>query len=231
MSDRRSLVSKMISRTAVWTAINAVLLFGAAGTVRWPEGWIYLVLVSGLGLVSGLVIAKHDPALLEERLGSPVQKRQKGWDKILLSAFFVLWMLQYVVAGLDAVRLRLSDMSGWLEGLGAAGIVLGLYVFHIVMRANTFAAPVVKIQTERKHQVISTGPYAVVRHPMYGGAVALILGTGLLLGSWWTVALGVVLIGLLAIRAVLEENTLKRELDGYEAYVARVRYRLIPWVW
>jgi protein-S-isoprenylcysteine O-methyltransferase Ste14 len=231
MSDTSALVSKMVSRTVVWTVINAVLLFGAAGTVNWPEGWIYLVLVSGLGLASGLVIARHDPALLEERLGSPVQKQQKGWDKILLSAFFALWILQYVVAGFDAVRFRLSDMPIWLETLGAAGIVVGLYIFHVVMRANTFAAPVVKIQTERKHRVISSGPYAYVRHPMYGGAIALILGTGFLLGSWWAVGLGVVLIALLAARAVLEENTLMRELDGYDAYARRVRYRLIPGIW
>ena len=156
---------------------------------------------------------------------------QKGWDKILLSVFFVLWLAQYPVAGLDAVRFKTSDMPVWLEAAGAFGVAFGIYAFHVVMRANTFAAPVVKIQTERSHHVVSTGPYAYVRHPMYGGAIALIFGTGLLLGSWYATALGVILILLLAGRSVLEEETLKRELEGYEAYAARVRSRLIPGIW
>ncbi len=222
---------KMVSRTAVWLALNAALLFVPAGTWRWPEAWIYLALFGGLGLWSGLIIAQHDPALLEERLKPVVQKDQKGWDKILLSVFFVLWLAQYPIAGLDAVRFRISEMPVWLEVVGALGVAFGLYAFHVVMRTNTFAAPVVKIQTERKHHVISTGPYAYVRHPMYTGAIALILGTGLLLGSWYALALGVVLIALLAYRAVREEDTLKQELDGYGDYAVRVRWRLVPGVW
>jgi len=228
MADDTSLVSKMLVRTAIWTVFSAALLFVPAGTLFWPEGWIYLVLICGLGLVSGLIIAERDPELLKERMGSPVQKDQKGWDKILISVFFALWLVQYVVAGLDAVRFHTSDVPIWLKVLGAAGIVVGLYVFHVVMLTNTFAAPVVKIQTDRKQHVISSGPYAYVRHPMYGGAIALILGTGLLLGSWWAFALGIVLIALLSYRAVLEEETLKRELDGYADYAQRVRFRLIP---
>lgn len=229
MQDGQSLVSRLVVRTAIWTVLTAALLFVPAGTLDWPEAWVYLLLVCGLGLVSGLIIAKHDPELLKERMGSPVQKDQKGWDKILLSVFFGLWLVLHVVAGLD-MRFHASDVPIWLRAVGAAAIVFGLYVFHIVMMTNTFAAPVVKIQTERKHSVISVGPYAYVRHPMYGGAIALILGTGLLLGSWWAVALGVVLILVLAGRCMLEEETLKRELDGYDVYARRVHYRLIPGV-
>jgi protein-S-isoprenylcysteine O-methyltransferase Ste14 len=231
MLGHPSIVRKLIIRTVIWTVLTALLLFLPAGTVNWPEGWIYLLLVCGLGLVSGLVIAKHDPALVNERLAPPVQSNQEGWDKILLSVFFALWLMQYVVAGLDAERYHLSEMPTWLKAAGAAGILFGLYVFHIVMRANTFAAPVVKIQVERKQYVISTGPYAVVRHPMYGGAIGLILGTGLLLGSWWAVGLGCVLVLLLACRAVLEEEMLTRELEGYAAYAQRVRYRMIPGIY
>lgn len=228
MERPESVARKLVSRTGIWLVINAALLFIPAGSLRWPEAWIYLALIGGIGLWSGFIIAKHDPALLRERMRSPVQRDQKGWDKILTSALFVLWLTQYVVASLDAVRFRTSDMPAWLEVVGAAGVAFGLYVFHIVVRANTFAAPVVKIQHERKHHVISTGPYAYVRHPMYSGAVVLIFGTGLLLGSWYAVALGVVITGLLACRAVLEEQTLKRELEGYAAYAA---HRLVPGVW
>lgn len=231
MPTSSDVTTQLVGRTAVWTAICAGLLFLAAGTIYWPEGWIYLALVCGLGLISGLIIARRDPDLLKERMGSPIQKDQKGWDKILLLVFIVLCLSQPVVAGLDAVRFRMSEMPAALEVAGAVAIVAGFYVFHIVMRANTFAAPVVKVQTERAHRVISTGPYAYVRHPMYGGAIPLMLGTGLLLGSWPAVGFGVILVLLLAIRAVLEEETLKRELEGYAAYAERVRYRLVPGVW
>lgn len=225
------LVSELVTRTIVWAVLAGALLFGAAGTVRWPEGWILLVLVCGLGLFSGLVIVRHDPALVQERLRSPIQEGQKSWDKILLSLFLLLSLVQYAVSGLDAVRFRTSDMPAGLKLTGALGIVAGLYLNHIALLANTFAAAVVKVQAERKQQVVAAGPYAYVRHPMYAGAIPLLLGTGLLLGSWWGVAIGFVLIVLLACRAVLEEGTLKRELDGYEAYAARVRYRLVPGVW
>jgi protein-S-isoprenylcysteine O-methyltransferase Ste14 len=160
-----------------------------------------------------------------------VQKQQKSWDKVLLPVFFVLWLGQYVVAGLDAVRFEWSHVPFLLKVVGALGVAFGFYVFHVVMRTNTFAAPVVKIQAERKHHVISTGPYAYVRHPMYGGAIASTLGAPLLLGSWWGVAVGAVTIAVLALRAVLEEETLKRELEGYAAYAERVRFRLLPGVW
>ncbi|MGE3227969.1 MAG: isoprenylcysteine carboxylmethyltransferase family protein [Hyphomicrobium sp.] len=231
MSTTSDVTVQLVTRTLVWSVLSAALLFIPAGTLAWPEGWIYLTLACGLGLLSGLILAKHDPALLKERLGSPVQKEQKGWDKLLISVFIVLFLAMYVVAGLDAVRFGISHMPVWLEGIGAAGVLFGSYVFHIVMLTNTFAAPVVKIQTERKHAVISSGPYAYVRHPMYGGAIALILGTGLLLGSWYAVAIGVAAILLLAYRSVLEEETLKRELEGYAAYAERVRHRMVPGLW
>ena len=150
---------------------------------------------------------------------------------MLISIFFALWMSQYVLIGLDAVRFHWSDVPLWLQVVGGLGIAFGFYACHVVLMTNTFAAPVVKIQSERKHQVISNGPYAYVRHPMYSGAVWLIVGTPLLLGSWYGLLWSAALIALLGYRAVLEENTLKAELEGYDAYAARVRYRLVPGVW
>jgi protein-S-isoprenylcysteine O-methyltransferase Ste14 len=161
----------------------------------------------------------------------PIQKEQKSWDKVLLAIFFALWMSQYVINGLDAVRFHWSDVPLWLQVAGALGIAVAFYAVHVVMMTNTFAAPVVKIQSERKHQVISTGPYAYVRHPMYAGAVLLIVGTPLLLGSWYGLIWAAAMIAILGVRAVKEENTLKAELEGYDAYAARVRYRLVPGVW
>jgi protein-S-isoprenylcysteine O-methyltransferase Ste14 len=230
MAFSPSLVVRMLVQTAIWLGITGALLFVSAGTLAWPQAWIFLAELGILGLVSGFAIGRRDPALLRERMASPIQKDQKSWDKILISVFFALWMSQYVLIGLDA-RYQWSHVPLWLQVAGALAIGFGLYAFHAVLKANTFAAPVVKIQSERKHQVVSTGPYAYVRHPMYAGAMPLIIGTPLLLGSWWGLVWGAALVALLGFRAVLEEDTLKAELEGYEAYAARVRYRLVPGVW
>jgi protein-S-isoprenylcysteine O-methyltransferase Ste14 len=231
MPANRNLVARMLIQTVVWLAVTAALLFISAGTVRWPQAWIYLAEIGVLGLVSGFAIGKRDPALLRERMAAPIQKGQKSWDKIVILVLFSLWMSQYVVIGLDAMRFRWSEVPLWLQVAGGLAIAFGLYAFHVVLETNTFAAPVVKIQSERKHQVISTGPYAYVRHPMYAGAVPLIVGTPLLLGSLYGLIWAAAMIALLGFRAVLEEDTLKAELEGYDAYAARVRYRLVPKVW
>src|SRR5262245_29173382 len=230
MSADRSVVRRLLVQTAVWLAITAALLFIPAGTFRWPEAWVYIVGIGTIGLVSAMAIARRDPDLLRERIRAPVQRDQKAWDKILLSLFMLLSFAQYVVCGLDH-RFGASNVPLWLKVVGAGGIVLGFYAFHIVLRANTFAAPVVKIQAERKHRVIDTGPYAYVRHPMYAGFIPMALGTPLLLGSRYGFALAFILIAILSVRAVLEEETVRSELEGYEAYAARVRYRLVPYIW
>jgi protein-S-isoprenylcysteine O-methyltransferase Ste14 len=231
MAASSSIIQRMLVQTVIWLTVTGAILFASAGTLDWPQAWILLAAYGGLGLLSGLAISRHDPELLRERMRGPIQKGQKSWDKVLLSIFFALWMTQYVVCGLDAVRFHLSDVPLWLQVAGALAIALGYYAFHVVIMTNTFAAPVVKIQSERKHQVISTGPYAYVRHPMYAGAVLLILGTPLLLGSWYGLIWAAAMIAILALRAVKEENTLKAELEGYDAYAARVRYRLVPGIW
>jgi protein-S-isoprenylcysteine O-methyltransferase Ste14 len=129
------------------------------------------------------------------------------------------------------VRFGWSHMPLWLQVLGAVAIAVSMYIMFLIMRTNSFAAPVVKIQAERGHRVVSDGPYAVVRHPMYGGTLLLIAGIPLLLGSWLGLAFAPLIVLLFAVRAVMEERTLMAELPGYTDYAARVRYRLIPGVW
>lgn len=114
--------------------------------------------------------------------------------------------------------------------MGALGIAISMYFNYLTFRANTFAASVVKIQKERKQVVISTGPYAYVRHPMYTGAVFYFFGTPLVLGSWYGLIFSFLLSVLLAYRAYLEEQILRKELEGYGAYMKQVPYRLIPYI-
>ena len=222
--------------TKVWIGfargilISAVPLFGAAGTLRWPAAWAYLVLIFGPGLLITLELAKRDPALLEERMKPVIQKDQPLWDRILITTFLALWLGWFVLMGLDA-RYGWSAMPVWLQWIGAAGVLLTMWIWFLIFRENTFLAPVVKIQKERGHKVISSGPYAIVRHPMYAAALVFFAATALLLGSWYGLAGALLLAAWLVVRTALEDRELKHGLAGYTDYAARVRYRLVPLIW
>jgi protein-S-isoprenylcysteine O-methyltransferase Ste14 len=229
--SHRALMRKFFRRTVGSLVFLGLILFGAAGTLAWPEAWIYLALAAAMSFAGGLWLARHDPALLAERLGSLIQRDQKPWDKAVMAVMLALWVGWLALMGLDAERYHWSEVPLGLQVLGLVLIGLGSYVIWLTLRANSFAAPVIKIQTERGHRVATTGPYAYVRHPMYAGALLFIAGVPLLLGSWWGLAAGPVLAVLIAFRAVLEERTLKAELEGYADYAGRVRFRLVPYLW
>jgi len=226
--------AELIARTAIWLAALAAVLLLAAGTPRWPAAWLYLAELGGCSLASGLWLAKHDPALLAERLRPPIQRRQERqerWDKLFIAAALIVWLAWLVLITLDAERYRWSALPLWLRIAGALGLLLSMALVHRTFQENKFTAPVVAIQTERGHRVVATGPYRLVRHPLYAGAVLNFFATPLMLGSWLGLAATPLLIAGLAVRAVLEERTLSAKLAGYAAYRQSVRYRLIPGVW
>jgi len=216
---------------ALEALIFSALLFGAAGTIRWPAAWAYLIIFFIAALWITLLLARHDPALLAERMKLPVQKGQPLWDKILILPMIVAWCVWLVLMGLDAVRFRWSAMPLWLQCAGGALIVLSFWMFARVCRENPFLTAVVKIQTERGHRVISTGPYAAVRHPLYAAMLIYLPANALLLGSWYGLAASFVFSAGLVFRTAMEDRELRRGLAGYTEYAARVRYRLIPFVW
>jgi protein-S-isoprenylcysteine O-methyltransferase Ste14 len=209
----------------------AALLFGGAGTWRWPEAWIFLLLFFGAATALTIWLARHDPALLDERMKSPVQKDQPIWDRIFLLSMAPLFFTWLGVMGLDAVRFPGAVFPLWLKALRAAALLLAYAGLFRVFRENTFLAPVVKIQQGRGQHVISTGPYAVVRHPMYAFAALLLLATPILLGSLYGVGGAVILLLFMSVRIPLEERALLRGLPGYADYMRRVRYRLLPGIW
>jgi protein-S-isoprenylcysteine O-methyltransferase Ste14 len=205
------------------------MLFGAAGTVRWLAGWTFFGFFFGGCVLVTRWLLVHDPALVEERMR--VGKNQKAWDKLFLGLIYVFFLAWYLVMPLDAVRFRWSHVPLWLQAAGVALTAASFRVFFVTFRENPFLSGVVRIQEERGHVVITTGPYRVVRHPMYAGALLLFVGAPLWLGSWWGVAVGAGFSLLMAARAVLEERTLARELPGYDDYRRKVRHRLLPYVW
>jgi protein-S-isoprenylcysteine O-methyltransferase Ste14 len=225
------MIASLVIKTLIWLAFMAMLLFVPAGTIWWPQAWLLLLELGVTGLLIGGWLYVHDPALLAQRMGSPVQREQPAWDRIFMVCVLLFFCAWLAVMGLDAVRFRASHVPVWAQGVGAAAILASQYVFWLVFRANSYAAPVVKIQKDRGHAIATTGPYAYVRHPMYAGAILLLLGIPLLLGSWYGLGLAPVLMVGFAIRAVLEERTLSAQLPGYADYAARVRYRFVPLIW
>ena len=223
--------ARLILQSGVWIALMAVLLFWPAGNWLWPQGWAFLGIFTAGSAVFCLWLFRRDPALLLSRLQPVVQQGQARWDKIFMACAVLAWNLWLVLMALDAQRWRTSSMPIWLEVVGGALIVAGFGATMPVFAANSFAAPVVKIQEERGHHLIDTGPYAIVRHPMYASALLYIVGVPLLLGSWLGLAVVPLFVMGLAPRAVREENLLKQELPGYAGYMTRVRWRLVPYVW
>lgn len=214
-----------------WIAFMAALLFGSAGTIDWLGGWVFMAEMVGGSLVTVLWLKRHDPGLLKERMSGPFQKGQVFQDKLFMAAMSVIWYGWLALMALDAKRWALSHMPFAAIILGALLIPLGFAGVLWTFRENSFAAPVVKIQNERGQKVIDTGPYALVRHPMYAGALLYMLGTPLVLGSWLGLAALPVIVGFLIIRIYIEERTLREGLAGYADYMDRVRWRLIPGLW
>ena len=154
----------------------------------------------------------------------------EGWDRAIISVLYPAMIAMIVVPGLDR-RHGWSDVPLWLEVLGFAALIFGFWVTFLVMRENTFLSASVKIQEERGHTVITTGPYAIIRHPMYAAMYFVCLGVPLGLDSFYGLIAGLLSIALLVLRTVIEDRTLHEELKGYPEYAAVTRYKLVPGLW
>jgi protein-S-isoprenylcysteine O-methyltransferase Ste14 len=223
-----SLKTKVMVVESVEFLVMALALFLPAGTVAWPAAWVFLSLLLVCSLPITWWLLKYDPGLIEERLRL---RPQLSWDKLFIAIALVLILFWLILMPIDAVRFHWSRMPVVLKTLGALVLLISMYISFLTMRENPYSSAVVRVQKERAQTVISTGPYRYVRHPMYTGACLFFLGTALLLGSWYGVLCTPVFIGLFAVRAVLEERLLREELEGYDAYMARVKYRFFPHIW
>ena len=223
--------NRFLVRTTVFFGVLALLFLVSSSSEAWPAARVFVVLIGVMGLGTWLILARRDSALLADRMRLPIRKEQKSGDKLLICALLVLYIGWLVLIELDVERFHWSSVPVAVQVIGAILICLTICIRWLVIRENSFAAPIVKIQRERGHKVVTTGPYSFVRHPMYAGTVPFLIGTPLLFGSWWGLLLSPFLIAALAIRAVLEEQTLRDELEGYGEYAKRVRYRFVPHIW
>ena len=204
-----------------------LLLFGLAGTIEYWQAWAYVGIYFGGSLLILLYLMKRDPALLERRMrGGPSAEKEKAQRLIMLFASLGFIAL-LVVPALDR-RMHWSHVSAGVTILGDTLVALWWFIIFIVFRENSFTSATIEVV--RDQRVISTGPYAVVRHPMYAGGLLLVLGTPLALGSFWGLFVIAAMTPVLLLRLVDEERFLSNNLQGYKEYCARVRWRLIPGV-
>lgn len=224
-------IAQLIIRTIATVVLFALVLFLPAGTITWWAGWAYLVLVFGFAIALTVWLLRFNPDLLAERLSGIGKPDQKSWDKVFLALLGIVFFAWLVLMPLDAMRFRWSHVPPWVQWIGALVLCASFYIFYLTFRENTYLSPAVRIQKERGQTVISTGPYRYVRHPLYAGFILFALGTTLLLGSGYGVIGALILIVMIAWRAVQEERVLRAELPGYSDYMSRVRYRLLPYVW
>ena len=218
-------------------ALGFVLLFPAlvillSGDLTWIEGWVFSIWFIALSYGAILYLYFKDPALLAERYKQPGEGGQQGWDRYVVYLIGILFTFWIVIMPLDARRYEWSpDFPIWVEAIGTALLVVSLVLFLRAYMDNTFLSPLVRIQEDRKQQVVTTGVYGIVRHPMYLGATLMAIGAPLLLGSILGLLAGLALVVLLMFRIKGEEKLLTKELEGYWDYTRKVRYRLFPGIW
>lgn len=223
-------VLRYVVREYVGVVFVIALLGLVAGRWDWTEAWVLVAIYFTWVTVTIALLAPTCPELLAER-SRRTHPNTKRWDKVVLALFGVETLARYVIASLD-------DRYGWTQGfpfaLQLAGAVMSGLGFALVtwsMMANAWFSHVVRLQQDRGQRVATGGPYAWVRHPGYLGTCSFEIGTGMLLGSWPAVCVGIGGVVLLIVRTALEDRTLREELAGYEDYGRRVRWRLLPRVW
>lgn len=223
--SRTQLAVKALVRLALGILVVGALLFVPAGTPDYREAWTFLaVLFVPVSLVFGYLLAL-DPALLERRLRTREKEPEQGRIVKLGS---VCYAVTFLVPGFDH-RFSWSSVPAAVVLLADLLFMLGYALFVLVLRVNSYASRVVEVEAGQR--VASTGPYAIVRHPMYVAVLLMILASPVALGSWWALIPAVPVIGILVIRIRNEEQVLARDLPGYREYMTATRYRLLPGIW
>jgi protein-S-isoprenylcysteine O-methyltransferase Ste14 len=224
----------MTLNTRAWLALAIVagvmcaLLFGTAGTTQYWQAWVYVSIFLGASVLTTLYLMKKDRALLARRMRGGPMFEKEGTQRIIMVFTSLGFIALLVVPALDH-RFGWSNVPSGAVVLGDILVAIGFYFIFLVYRENTFTAATIEVATGQK--VITTGPYAVVRHPMYASGSLYVFGTPLALGSYWGFLALAVMMPFLLWRLLDEERILTRDLPGYAEYRQRVRYRLVPRVW
>lgn len=213
---------------ATLAVVMALLLFVSAGTAHYWQGWVYLTIFSVASALTTWYLMKRDPALLERRMNGGPTAEKRPIQRIIMLGASVSFIAILVVPALE-YRITGSSTPMWITLLGDALVAVGFYLIFLVYRENTFTSATIEVAPDQT--VISTGPYAIVRHPMYASASVYLIGTPLALGSRWGFVPVALMMPFLIWRLLDEERFLAKHLSGYTQYQRRVRHRLIPFLW
>ena len=228
-ANKMSLKSRLAVRFFFGVSITIAVLFIPAGSLRFWEGWVFIAELVAASLFMSIYFYRRDRDLLQRRLET---KEKENTQRIFRKLFAPLWNCGLILTGFDYrfgwSERALGRMPLWLIVLGQALVLAAYWLVFQVMKTNSFASSV--IQVESGQRVISTGPYRLVRHPMYSAISLMLLATPLALGSYVVVPLFVMLIPLLVFRLLNEEKLLRQNLPGYAEYCLRTRFRLVPFV-
>ena len=223
-----SLIVRTISGFAFLMLVLALALFVSAGSLGFWQAWVFLAVFAVCTILITAYLVQYDQRLLASRVkAGPVAETQKG-QQIIQSLASLFFIGLFIVPGLD-FRFHWSDVPLVVSLVSNGFVVLGFFIVFLVFRENSYTSAIVEVSDEQK--VIASGPYGVVRHPMYAGATLLLLFVPLALGSWVAIPFPLPLILVVAVRLIEEEKYLLANLGGYEDYYQKVRYRLIPFIW
>ena len=234
MSDRQRVSTAVLLRgilsLGVFFIVLGALMFIPAGDIRWVKGWLFLLVFFLLTVPAIIYLWRVNPDIFVAR-SKAFHAGTKSWDKVLVALLMLSLFTMFPLAAFDSARFHWSSVPPWLIVLGYILLCIGYFISIWGESVNKFAELTVRIQTERGHKVIDTGPYAIIRHPLYLGGLLMMIGIPLTLGSFWSFIPAAAATVTLIVRTVLEDRTLQRELEGYKAYAARVPHRLIPGIW
>jgi protein-S-isoprenylcysteine O-methyltransferase Ste14 len=223
-----NLIVKTILGFAFLMLVLALALFISAGSLSFWQAWVFLAVFSVCTILITAYLIKYDPRLLASRVkAGPTAETQKS-QQIIQSLASLFFIGLFIVPGLD-FRFHWSDVPPVVSLISDGFVALGFFIVFLVFRENSYTSAIIEVSNEQ--QVITSGPYSVVRHPMYAGAILLLIFTPLALGSWVAIPFPVPLILVVAARLLEEEKFLLANLSGYEEYRQKVRYRLIPFIW
>lgn len=226
----RKIGVKTIFRLPFFIVLRFVILFLSAGRIDIPQTWIYVIIISIYYPIAMLILFKFNPELITQR-AQGIRQDTKSWDKVLMPTLIIMPYIQLALVGLDVGRFQWSSLSIHFTIFGIILFVIAAIFVNWALLTNPHFEPTVRIQRDRDHQVITNGPYKIVRHPGYVGGVLWAISIPLIIGSLYGLIPAGINILLIMIRTWLEDKTLHNELEGYSEYAKRVKYRLFPLMW